>query len=587
MELALEGPVADPAAAWARIADPEPFLRAAGLPPIELSATPDEDGEVTLRVRLLGPVGLRHEAEEVDAGWVVGARLWFGWTVRGPVLATVRFEAELVPEADGVRPRVRLAVETWTGLVAPFVGWGLRMARRAWQRRLDALPAPGAAAAPGDARHLDLSTEAALARWADRQGDPALVGRVRRLLTGSPAWALDRLCPRQLARRWDLDEDRVLDGLVGAVAAGVLGVGWQVHCARCDALVASVPALSAMPASAVCARCRTPVPLDLCDTVSAVLTVPLLVRPHEERYAADTPAREPAVWAAVLLGRGGAQTVPAPAPGRWRIVGGTDCDDTVLEVRSDDSDAAAAPLRWTPGAAPLQAVAGQPLALAGGPRRRHRVRIVAADAQTRRLPALRVLSHPGWRRVLGRPGLAPRVVAEVHDVTVLYTDLTHTRAFYASAGDREALRFVQAHLRQVEAGIEAGGGVVVKTLGDGVMAAFADPAAGVRAALVLLDDFDAWCRGRGVAAAPELRAGISRGHALAMHTDAARLDLFGGTVNAAARAVYGTAAGTLGWTAAVAADPRCQACVDAHNAHHRVRSAPGPAAEVPGQSPGG
>jgi class 3 adenylate cyclase len=576
VQLAVEGPVADSAAAWRCIADPEPFLRAAGFPPIRLRPTADEDGEVTLRAELLGPIGLRHEAEELRAGWCRGDRFWFAWKIRGPIFSGITFEAELRPAESGHRPRICLTLETWTPLVAPLVSWGLGMARRAWQRQLEALPAPGQREMPLDARHLDLSTEAALGRWADRQGDPALVGRVRRLLQHSPAWRLDRLCPGQLAADWDLPPQRVVDGLVSAVAAGVLGVAWHVHCPRCDALVERVPALSALAENLACHWCRAPVPLDLCTTVSAVLTVPLLVHPHEERHAAHTPARDPRAWALALVdGTHNAALCAPPEPGCWRIVGGADAPDGTLWVEEGATEEA----RWSHGQSTVRVRPGGRLVLEGSARRRHRLRLVPVELapgapSAGRVAAVRLLTHPGWRRVLGRPGLAPRVVAEVAELTVLFTDLTDTAGYYKRAGDRAALRFVQAQLAMVERSIQASGGVVVKTLGDGVMAAFSSPGPALAAAVDLLGGFDEWCRTQGERSSPSLRLGIAHGHALAMHTDAARLDLFGGTVNAAARAVSSAPRGTVQCTAELAADPVWQAAVQAHKAHQLVRSLP-------------
>lgn len=582
MQLAVEGPVADSAAAWRCIADPEPFLRAAGLPPIRLQPAADEDGEVTLRAELLGPVGLRHEAEELRAGWCQGDRFWFAWKIRGPIFSGITFEAELRPAESGPghRPRICLTLEARTPLAAPLLSWGLRMARRAWQRQLDALPAPGLRETPLDARHLDLSTEAALARWGDRQGDPALVGRVRRLLLRSPAWRLDRLCPAQLAADWELPRERVVDGLVSGVAAGVLSVAWQVHCQRCDALVERVPALSALAEELTCPWCRVPVPLDLCTTVSAALSVPLLVHPHEERHAAHTPARDHRAWALALVDGTHNAAVRVPEePGHWRIVGGADAPDGSLWIE----EGAAEEARWSAGQAAAHVCPGGRLVLEGSPRRRHRLRLVPADPATpsqglrdepARVSAVQLLTHPGWRRVLGRPGLAPLVVAEVAELTVLFTDLTDTGGFYRRVGDRAALRFVQAQLSMVESCIEASGGVVVKTLGDGVMAAFSTPGPALAAAVELLVGFDEWCRTQGERSSPALRLGIAHGHALAMHTDAARLDLFGGTVNAAARCVSSAPRGTVQCTAELAADPSWQAAVHTHKAHQLVRSLP-------------
>ncbi len=569
MQIEVEGPRADRAAAWAQIANPEPFLRAAGLPPIHVLEIPDEDFEITLRVKLLGPVGMRHEGEERSAGWVHQDRLWFRWKVRGPVLTSVTYEAELVPDGDGVRPRIRLTLDTWTPLVSPLVVWAMRMASRVWTRRLSRLPPPGGAAKPTVRRQLDVTVEAALSRWADRRGDPVLIGRVRRLLVYTPDWSLDRLCPRALAQRWDLPLARVLDGLVSAAAAGVFGIAWQVHCPRCCTTVAHLDALSALGGDLTCGRCRAAVNVDLTRTVSAVLTVPTITA--ADRYVVDSPARSLDVVASALVGPGRGQVFQLHALpcGPWRLVTGVDAEDVHVDVHPDGPTEVA----WhaQDGPTRLRMAPNATLQIHPHPHRRNRVRLIRAEtAPPRRLSALAILSHPGWRRVLGRPGLAPRTVADVDDVTVLFTDLTHTAPFYAAAGDRIALQFVQAHQAVVEQAVESAGGVVIKSLGDGCMAVFSSPLSACRAGLDVLLGFDRWCRARALAAAPELRIGVARGHALAMRTDTAGFDLFGATVNVASRAVYGARPGTLRWTHRVAESPGVAALLDTLGAHDRV-----------------
>jgi class 3 adenylate cyclase len=85
---------------------------------------------------------------------------------------------------------------------------------------------------------------------------------------------------------------------------------------------------------------------------------------------------------------------------------------------------------------------------------------------------------------------------------------------------------------------------VVKTAGEGVVAAFSEPAAAVRAGLDLLGPAD-----------PRPRVGVHRGPALAATLNG-HLDYFGGTVALAAQLPRAVAAGEMVLTEPVAADPR-------------------------------
>jgi class 3 adenylate cyclase len=116
-------------------------------------------------------------------------------------------------------------------------------------------------------------------------------------------------------------------------------------------------------------------------------------------------------------------------------------------------------------------------------------------------------------------------------VTVLFADITGSVTLYAEHGDATAFALASDSLGAVERDIAAGGGRVVKRLGDGVLAVFAQPSEALRAAVAAraaLADPDMTARGEGV----RLRFGISCGEAVL-----AADDVFGDVVNVAARLV--------------------------------------------------
>lgn len=114
-------------------------------------------------------------------------------------------------------------------------------------------------------------------------------------------------------------------------------------------------------------------------------------------------------------------------------------------------------------------------------------------------------------------------------VTVLFADITASTTLYAQRGDATAFALASECLDQVDAGIAAAGGRVVKRLGDGVLALFENPSQAVRAAVALrtalgVPEATAWREG------VRVRFGISSGPAVL-----ARDDVFGDVVNVAAR----------------------------------------------------
>jgi adenylate cyclase len=76
------------------------------------------------------------------------------------------------------------------------------------------------------------------------------------------------------------------------------------------------------------------------------------------------------------------------------------------------------------------------------------------------------------------------------ELAILFTDLVDFSDWSLRAGDTMAVELLRDVGSAIEPAVTAHGGVVVKRLGDGLMAAFEDPAGAVRAALEARDAID-------------------------------------------------------------------------------------------------
>lgn len=561
MLLRLEGPLAEATAAWALLSDPDHLNRQAASPPLTFDLEAGEDGFPVLSGELLGPIGLRHRFEEVDHRWVVGQSLRFCRQIEGPLLRELRFEATLERRGEGVIPRLELELRPRSALVEPLVSLGLAATGRAWQRCLRTLPTPGTTPAPAALRQLDHAVTAAFVRWKAGGAPAPVVHRLRRLLEAAPLWSLSELRPALLALRWGLPRAVVQDAFIEAVGAGLLELRWQARCPRCALACEAVEALSLLREAATCGSCQSAFPVDLRATVEAVFCAPASLAPRgEPGFATWFPARRPEVAALSLLPPGGQDQIELDLdPGLWQIVASGGHADQALIVLEDGP---VGPLRWTPLPTPTsrRTAAGRvTLQLHNDSPARCRVLLCRQDHGGAPLPALRLVTSGLWRARFGVPALAPAARFEVSEVTVLFTDLTDSTAFYLDQGDRQALSFVVAHFALLDAAVDAAGGTRVKTTGDSMLAAFYNPEDALRAALAAHAAHDRHSRATAAVGAPRLRIGLHRGPALAMHTDTAGLDYFGSTVSIANRAVDAAVGGSVVWTERVAESSAVQA----------------------------
>ncbi len=114
--------------------------------------------------------------------------------------------------------------------------------------------------------------------------------------------------------------------------------------------------------------------------------------------------------------------------------------------------------------------------------------------------------------------------------TVLFSDISGSSGLVSALGDVEAAKAVNAHLGLLRLEVERAGGKVIKTLGDGVMAAFSTVYSAVRAGVAMQAVTDLAER-QGRLPAMGLRIGIHVGDVVEDDND----DIFGAVVVVARR----------------------------------------------------
>lgn len=193
--------------------------------------------------------------------------------------------------------------------------------------------------------------------------------------------------------------------------------------------------------------------------------------------------------------------------------------------------------------------------------RRARITLTRHGHEQDRVVASTLATLPVFRRELSHQVLAPELRISTRSVSLLFTDLSGSTAMYEELGDARAFAVVRDHFALLRRVVEAHQGVVVKTIGDAVMAAFDAPVQAVEAGLEMSEAMDAWTATLGLAHPPRLRIGVHTGPALMVHTEASGLDSFGRTVNLAARTEGVAGPGELALTEAVYAWSSVQECL--------------------------
>lgn len=528
-----------PAEIWPIVADTERGNELTeGLDAYSIEDTARPDGSVRRRGRgRLGPFEV--EWEEGFGEWVeqhsfTQVRRY----TKGP-FRTVSLHVRLAAEGTGthVAYTFEAAWDSLLGNVVDRVGALARVAAnvvRTNDLRIAALDDPALTpVVPYRPRpESEARLQGALAEIESGPFGHGLTQRLATWLTTAARADLKRIRPLALAREWGAGETAVVELCVAAQAAGLLEMRWAILCPRCRVGKSVVTNLYEMPRGVHCESCNIDYERDFAANVELVFQPAGWLRDLPDAdYCMMSPAATPHVLVQHEVVAGAALALPlAIEPGAYRlrtVEAGGECDvdhpgGAFPEVVAEGGTVMAGPLA-EPGTIRLRNASDRPLSLVIEERRWPR------DALT----GDRVIAMPVFRELCPTQVLRPGDDVVIGQVTIMFSDLQGSTALYESIGDSAAYSLIRDHFAFFATHVREHDGILVKTIGDAVMAAFAEPANAARAALAIqahVADFNA----AHAANAITIKLGLHRGECIAV-TTAGTLDYFGAAVNLAAR----------------------------------------------------
>ena len=106
------------------------------------------------------------------------------------------------------------------------------------------------------------------------------------------------------------------------------------------------------------------------------------------------------------------------------------------------------------------------------------------------LTGSRLLMNPTFRTLFTTERIDPTTGLSVKSVSILFTDLKGSTELYERIGDLEAFNIIQQHFERLGDVVGRHGGIVIKTIGDAVIASFPTPDVAVEAALDILKEIN-------------------------------------------------------------------------------------------------
>jgi class 3 adenylate cyclase/tRNA A-37 threonylcarbamoyl transferase component Bud32 len=559
---------------WPHVSNTERFNRAAGVPAVRFTSEAVPAGGVR-RFGAFRKAGVLNAWREHPFEWVEGRRFGVLREYSQGVFKWFVSTTELKPRADGgttLTHSVRLEPRNLLGrfVAAVEVGSKGRKAVERVYRRIDAFVAakggpaqvpdpfePAAALPAAGRRRLD----ALLDRLAALGIGPAVVDKLGDFLRRGAPQEVARIRPLALAARLNVDPEAVTVACLHGAREGLLTLLWDIVCPICRIPSGVKETLRALAEHEHCPACAAEFKPDFSESVELIFRIHPQVRASELGvYCIGGPAHSPHVAAQVRVAAG--ETVEldlALAEGTYRVRGPQLPAAIEFHVRPG-----AAARRWdvrlggvtTPAPSALDA-GRQFLTLTNGHDSELVLRVERTAARRDALTAARASTLALFRELFPNEVLAPGQLVNVSSMTLLTVEVDEAAGLYEAFGDARAFGVLHGVLQRASALVRREGGAVVKTVGEGLMAAFLDPAAAVRVGLDLAAQ-----EGSAPAAGLRLRVGAHRGPVLAAAIDD-HLDYFGATVNRAARLPRLGRGGDLILTSALAADPAAAALLRA------------------------
>jgi class 3 adenylate cyclase len=558
----------DPETLWPLITDTNRFDRDSGTPRIASVRFTGDDALTNARARVRIPAFLLSiEYVQEPFEWTYPQR--FGVTrhfTAGP-LADMRVLGELVPQPEGgtlLNYHVWMRPRNLLGLIAiPFQA-GL-IYRRTFARsfhncdRLATENQPPYIARGSSVEFVSGGRKrlaAARQELLNEGADPVLVDRLVEVITLGDAVALSHIRPYALADYWGEDRTAVLELCLVATRHGLLDLRWDILCPACRGVRDSLPTLGGVSRTVHCDVCQIDFNAHFERSVELTFSPNPAIRVVEEGvFCVGGPQDSPHVIAQQLIPAGETRTIsPTLEQGHYRVRALRKTGSQSLLVEPPPGGLAeltltATPHDWPPTEPHISTTPTLYLENQSGAEQLFILERFAWSDQAAIAAEVTMLQL--FRDLFANEALRPGEQIAVGKLAVLFTDLRGSTRLYREIGDAPAFGLVMDHFDVLRDIMNAEEGVVVKTLGDSIMAAFRDPVAALRAALRAQ-------RVLGVSDADRpplnLKAGLHFGPCIAVTLNE-RLDYFGSTVNIAARLESLSEGDDVIISAEVAADP--------------------------------
>ncbi len=354
---------------------------------------------------------------------------------------------------------------------------------------------------------------------------PEVLKKLLRYLVASDSLDIHKINPKKAAKDTGLKIHEVIEQLTKLTQSGYLALTWDVICPHCRGPQLEASKLRFVSETTTCQSC------DLEFSTQADQSIEVTFKPQSKfreigsvTYCAAEPAKKSHILMNWPVGKIPSAKIDLK-PGTYRartLHGKKECEFKVEEKTSSGQK-----INLDFKQPQMTLASGETEISYSGSEKDFFVFESLAWSDERYL-AGEALSNTHIRTLVSDDLLKSGVKLDIGEQIILFTDIVGSTPMYKRLGDNKAFIAVQDHYVEIESIIRTNSGVVVKFIGDAVMAAFTDASLAFKANQEIHSAF------KNNKDSLVLRTSFHIGQVLCVNMNVG-LDYFGQTVNTAAK----------------------------------------------------
>ncbi|TGL47246.1 adenylate/guanylate cyclase domain-containing protein [Leptospira kemamanensis] len=366
----------------------------------------------------------------------------------------------------------------------------------------------------------------------------------------SPDNDLDRIRIKSVSRILDINPDEVLFLFLHGCRLGIFTLSWDIVCPHCRGVRTSLTKLGDMPAKDQCDVCEIDFDTTGVNSIEVTFHLHPSVRIVEKQMYC---AAEPATKQHILLTKrvGGRKSFSSNlliGSGVYRLRRKGEKKYRLVESKHSHNQT---DILWLPETNDEEIKVSPKPNLVFENDSEQEVTIVLEERSEDQnsLRPSEIFDYQEFRDLFSEEAIATNLQLDIGIKTILFTDIVGSTKFYETEGDHGAFLQVREHFIKTNQIIQNFRGVVVKTIGDAVMASFSSPLQALKAA----KEMQEWFHPENKHTPVRIRISIHTGNCLAVNLNS-NIDYFGNTVNYTAKIQSVTNSGEISFSETIFRD---------------------------------